>query len=289
MSAPPARSLPLAPPPWTCKATVYVLSFYHSASTALPLDIVYDPLELHTSSFSSEKETGKFVGGLGFAQIVRYSESPVGTYDELTILPGFFSRVGSDGKTTKDSRITGIWVSQEATLLNGRRNWNIPKHLARFKFTPTDASKSSPVKVEVYRSDPSATRPFFSATIHPISYLPAFPMSSSWLSYLGISTAILQPPLPEGDPADVVVGTKDWKRSFPVLKSRKAKMVWMDMKQLDGDPRRDASANGPEEGAALLRKEGKGYENWWPGMGRWQLGMVCEDSTLELGEPEILS
>lgn len=120
-------SLPLAPPPWACKATFYVLSFYHSTSTTLPLDIVYDPHELHTESFSSEEATGKFIGGLGFAQIIRYSETPVGTYDELAILPGFFTRVGSDGKRTKHTRITGIWVSQEATLMNGRRNWNIPK------------------------------------------------------------------------------------------------------------------------------------------------------------------
>lgn len=122
-------SLPLAPPPWTCKATVYVLAFYHSSSSTLPLDIVYDPHELHEPSFSSEKETGKYVGGLGFAQIVRYSETPAGTYDELVILPGFFSSVGPDGSKKKDSRITGIWVSQETTLMNGRRNWNIPKYV----------------------------------------------------------------------------------------------------------------------------------------------------------------
>lgn len=134
-SAPsPKTSLPLAPPPWKCKVTAYVLSFYHSASSTLPLDIVYDPLELHAESFSSETETGKYVGGLGFAQIVRYSESPVGTYDELAILPGCFSSVGSDGKKTKDSRITGIWVSQEATLMNGRRNWNIPKYAPRVQY-----------------------------------------------------------------------------------------------------------------------------------------------------------
>ena len=127
-SGPTERSLPLAPPPWTCKATVYTLSHYHSASTTLPLDIVFDPLELHAPSFSSEKETGKYVGGLGLTQIIRYSETPVGTYDELLTSPGFFSHVGSDGKKREDARITGIWVSQEATLMNGRKNWNIPKY-----------------------------------------------------------------------------------------------------------------------------------------------------------------
>ncbi len=147
---------------------------------------------------------------------------------------------------------------------------------------------SSPVKVEVYRSEPSATQPFFSATIHPISYLPAFPMSSAWLSYLGISTHILQPPLPEGDPADIVVGTNDWKRSNPILKSKRAKIVWIDMKQPDEDQRNGEAAVDEDEGDALLKKKGKGLENWWPGMKRWHLGMVCENAALELGEPEIL-
>ena len=64
-------------------------------------------------------------------QILRYTDTPVGTYDELAIMPGHFATpqqvkaVGCGGK--KHNRITGIWVSQEATCLNGRRNWNIPK------------------------------------------------------------------------------------------------------------------------------------------------------------------
>lgn len=114
-------------------------------------------------------------------------------------------------------------------------------------------------------------------------------MSSSWLSYLGISSLILQPPLPEGDPADVVVGSTDWKRSNPILKSKHAKMVWIDMKQHDGDEHNSEAAVGHEEGAKLLKTKGKGYENWWPGMRRWQLGVICEDATLDLGEPEIIS
>ena len=152
------------------------------------------------------------------------------------------------------------------------------RHLARFSFTPTTTSKSSPIEIKVYRADPSATRPFFSATIHPISYLPAFPMNSTWVSYFGRSTRLLQPPLPEGDPADVVVGTDDWKRSSPILKTKRAMMVWIDMKQPDGDEQNGEAAD-----------KGKGYENWWPGMRRWHLGMACEDATLELGEPEIIS
>ena len=61
------------------------------------------------------------------AQILRYSETPVGSYDELAILPGCFAGIGPKGIKMKDMRITGIWVSQDTTLMNGRRNWNIPK------------------------------------------------------------------------------------------------------------------------------------------------------------------
>ena len=104
-----------------------------------------------------------------------------------------------------------------------------------------------------------------------------------------MSTCILQPPLPEGDPADVVVGTNDWKRSSPILKSKRAKMAWIDMKQPDRDPQNGKAAASQDESATSLADKGKGYENWWPGMGRWHLGMTWEDTTLELGDPEIIS
>ena len=52
-------------------------------------------------------------------QIIRYSETPVGPYDELAILPGAFEVTGPDKRTSKDLRITGIWVSQNVTLMNG--------------------------------------------------------------------------------------------------------------------------------------------------------------------------
>ena len=135
MTSSTASSLPLAPPPWTCKCDVYVLSFYNSASAGLPLSIAYDPLEADTASFSSEKEAGKYGGGLCMAQIIRYRETPVGSYDELAILPGTFSGVGPDGGKKRDSRITGIWVSTKETLINGRRNWNIPKFV-QWDITP---------------------------------------------------------------------------------------------------------------------------------------------------------
>ena len=120
--------LPLAPPPWTCECSAYILPFYNSASSGLPLDIAYDPFEANAACFASQQDAGTYKGGLCMAQIIRYSDTPVGAYDELAVLPGYFNGVGPEGQKRKDFRITGIWVSQEATLMNGRRNWNIPKY-----------------------------------------------------------------------------------------------------------------------------------------------------------------
>lgn len=46
---------------------------------ALPAD-VYGPLEAQTASFSDPRKAGRFRGGLGMIQIVRYSDTPVGQY-----------------------------------------------------------------------------------------------------------------------------------------------------------------------------------------------------------------
>ena len=67
------------------------------------------------------------------------------------------------------------------------------------------------------------------------------------------------------------------------MKSRKARAVWVDMRQPPYEGRMDAGA-GEGETDALLRK--KREENWWPGMRRWHLGLWCDEAVLELGEPE---
>ncbi len=109
------------------QSTSYVLTWYNSASAGVPLHIAYDPIEAREPSFVSEKHAGDYKGGLCMAQILRYSDTPVGKYDELAILPGSWTGVGPEGSQKNDMSITGIWVSQETTLMNGRRNWNIPK------------------------------------------------------------------------------------------------------------------------------------------------------------------
>ena len=137
-----APALPIAPPPWTCHYTAYTLPFLTSSSSPVPNSKILAPLEASSETWVSERITGKFKGGVGFAQILRYTDTPVGTYDELVITPGAYEapeglKGEGEKKGQKDKaglgkgkyiRITGIWVSQEATCMNGRKNWNIPKY-----------------------------------------------------------------------------------------------------------------------------------------------------------------
>ena len=117
-------SIPVAPPPWTCKADAYLLPFSTSASAGLPSDKVYASLEAKSETWTSLKHKG----GMGMAEIIRYRDTPVGPYDELVIMPGHFEAPEGIGFKGKYLSITGIWVSQKDTCMNGRRNWNIPKY-----------------------------------------------------------------------------------------------------------------------------------------------------------------
>ena len=159
------------------------------------------------------------------------------------------------------------------------------RHLARFVFTPSDGT-SAATKVEVFRPDATAACPFFTAKIHPVKYSPSFPFKSNWFDYVGISTYMLQPPLPQGEPSDIEVKTEKWLRSKPVLKSGRARLVWLDMKQGKGG--NDAGAGTREDDNLLGKEQVQGEENWWPELRRWNLGLFCPDASLDLGEPEIL-
>lgn len=108
------------PAPWTLKGTVYTFPFYVTPSQAKNLpSIAYSPLELGGSSFGAAKA----VGGLGNIQIIRYSESPVGPYDEMVLIPGKFEyEVEQGGPKRSNFRVTRIYVSQKETCYNGRKS-----------------------------------------------------------------------------------------------------------------------------------------------------------------------
>lgn len=232
-STPP--SIEPAPAPWTLKATVYSFLLYITSSEARKLSenksFLYAPLEAN-SSFSDDK----FVGGLATVQVLRYSESPVGPYDELLIVPGKFeypfnvpSKYGGweDTESRRNLKLTRIYVSQEKTCWNGRKSelslhilfdqgryeglikyrwntdWNIPKHLARFTFQdfPNGATRISvyPMETDNTGVESKITEtPFFSATYKPLSYTPSFPASTGAFKYLGLDLSLVQPLFQKG-------------------------------------------------------------------------------------------
>jgi hypothetical protein len=107
------KPIEIVPPPWTLKGTIYSATFI-PLSTDLP-NKAFSPLE-RQSAVATE---GKFIGGIGMIQIIRYTESPVGPYDELLIVPGFYKYDGPTSERT-NVRITRIYVSQKYTCRNGR-------------------------------------------------------------------------------------------------------------------------------------------------------------------------
>ncbi|KAI0125627.1 hypothetical protein BJ170DRAFT_440463 [Xylariales sp. AK1849] len=259
------------PAPWKLKGTVYIVNFW---TRKLP-GVSYSPLE-NDSSFADPHASGQHHGGFSQFQIIRYTESPVGPYDELIICPGFFDYKIEEGgriKTKKNARITRIYVSQKYTCWNGRKNWNIPKHLARFEF---DGLPDGATKIKVFTHDTTGdsaeTRasetPFFQATFQPMRWVPSFPVSLGWLKYIGLDTSLVQPPLPEGKGSQgELPGTDRWCKILPAQSSKRTSLIWVDMSQKD------------EKGQMHAENE-----HFWPGLGRWQYGVQMEDCDIDFGE-----
>lgn len=121
-----------APAPWKCTAEVYAAYFFSSPKSKASAEIdtiAFSPLEKESSAFSSP-EGSRFAGGLGSFMLVRYSDTPVGTYDELAIIPGAYTYPVQDKKGNwvekKSARVTRIYVSQKDTLYNGRLSETLP-------------------------------------------------------------------------------------------------------------------------------------------------------------------
>lgn len=114
------------PAPWKCKAQVYSMFFLSNLDEISTGDIsamMYSPLEAESEFAASE--SGSLRKGLAGLMVIRYSDTPVGPYDELLVIPGPFSySVMENGvpKEKQNSRITRIYVSQKHTAYNGRRS-----------------------------------------------------------------------------------------------------------------------------------------------------------------------
>lgn len=118
----PPGDIVAVPPPWKLKATVWMFAFYTSKEQAQNLpDMAYSPLE-GSSDFPTAGGS-KPRGGMSMIQLISYSDTPVGPYDELILAPGFHEyEVEENGKRVKkrNARVTRIYVSQKYTTWNGR-------------------------------------------------------------------------------------------------------------------------------------------------------------------------
>jgi hypothetical protein len=112
--APPAN-ITAAPPPWATKCDIYWLIFRTRAGS-LPAD-AYSPLEAASPLFSDPTRAGTFKGETGFVIIIRYTETPVGSYNEMIYMPGNFEVPRQGAKNA--ARVTRIYVDQKDTTYNG--------------------------------------------------------------------------------------------------------------------------------------------------------------------------
>ncbi|KAF7360541.1 hypothetical protein MVEN_00785200 [Mycena venus] len=253
----------LAPAPWKLKGrswSFFVTALSSKSSFPAGWCSAYEAEALSTG--------GEFIGGLGVVQassrfqlsvesthssilqIISYSESPVGPYDELVYVPGRWKY--ADEKTA--FRITQIYVSSKESTLNGRKNWNIPKRIANFSIKPGSSSGATDISVSL----PGASAPFFKASIKPITILSSLSVRAS-TSLLGSYFGLMQPPLPAG-PEPEEIATTQWAALLPVLKGSASfrKLV----PELDGKI-----------------GDGKGF----PAVVPWSVGFTMENLDMDFG------
>ena len=316
MASPP-EGVAEAAPPWSCRCEMYwimlstggrPIGFNGSASASSadsdpdtrtsPRD-VYAPLE---ASLWSELESGlgENVHGPAMLQVNRFSQTPVGAYDEMLVIPGFFStpqanagkgKDGGKGEGKSHMRVTRAYVSGKATCWNGRRGFGIPKHLAAFEFLE-DKEDGGRLDVAVYppRSDDDprkkeGAKPFFSARLQRMRYFPLrVPVGTTLFGWLGYSDRLVHPPLPQGgDDGGLLCGTEGkWKSTQLEFKAvNGARLCWVEVGK---ERKREAS-----EGDALVEKKDGSRppevesEGWWPDITplAWKVG-------LWLGETELV-
>lgn len=111
------EAISTAPAPWQLKGRGYIAA------------IKFDSAKLDDDSFVPAGLKGKRgKGKLAYLMLVDYSESPVGPYYELLFIPGRYQLANG----LKRYSISRIFVSSQDSVINGRRNWGIPKDLADF-------------------------------------------------------------------------------------------------------------------------------------------------------------
>jgi hypothetical protein len=108
-------SVPMAAAPWQLKGSGYVLAI------RLPETLI----EQH--AFVPPSLAGRRHGNTAYVLLADFHASNCGAYQELLISPATFTF--PEGHYCS---ITRIYVSSYASVVNGRRNWGLPKDHAEF-------------------------------------------------------------------------------------------------------------------------------------------------------------
>lgn len=108
--------IPRVAPPWHLEGSGSILLFR------------FEPDFLERDAFLPDTLRSELAGRLGLVMLVEYRSSGVGPYWELLFLAG---PILLDRRRVFS--VTKIYVSTEASAVNGRENWGIPKEIADFE------------------------------------------------------------------------------------------------------------------------------------------------------------
>lgn len=106
-----------APAPWALRGRAYVCML------RAPADLL-DQGSFLPPSLKGRRARSPYC----YMMFVDYAQSPVGPYHELLYIPGTFAF--EDG--ARHLSISRIFVSSLDSVVNGQRNWGIPKDVAQF-------------------------------------------------------------------------------------------------------------------------------------------------------------
>ncbi|WP_176736436.1 acetoacetate decarboxylase family protein [Oligoflexus tunisiensis] len=127
------------PAPWHLTGRGYVFVYRFSQDFVRQSGMLRTHLQPH------------FRGGFGTLMLVDYSSGECGPYHELLFIPG---RIQYQGR--KLHSISRIFVSSISSVINGRRNWGIPKDQAEFQVVhEADGSEVWRVRfrgIEIFRA-----------------------------------------------------------------------------------------------------------------------------------------
>ncbi|KAK6345341.1 hypothetical protein TWF718_007259 [Orbilia javanica] len=216
----------VAPGPWECTGESWWFPCYPLGGNNNNVPGAAHPLDFYPGV------NDKFDGGLGMIMVVRYTGGPVGPYDEIVYMPGYY---GTPYASSSRYRITNIYVSTKEALYNGRLHWNTPKHLAVFNFEKSETTGHTTITV-AHPETPE--NPFFFAVVKNIPIISSIgiPMNTGLFP---LNLELHQPNLravdtPEGK-ANGETGTDKWHVFYPWMGGKARFMKCVDIKNGNGD------------------------------------------------------